>query len=95
MELTMIARRTLAVALVSATMALGLPGAADAAARTYGDCNGLRRAYANGVAQSWSTALRPSPRWIRIRPPAISSAVYSANRRLDRDRDGIACEMAR
>jgi hypothetical protein len=91
----MIARRALAVVLVSATLTLGLPGAADAATRTYGDCNGLRRAYANGVAQSWSTALHPSPWWIRIRTPAVSSAMYTANRRLDRDRDGIACEIAR
>lgn len=91
----MIARRAFAVLVVSATLTLGFTGTADAAARAYGDCSSLRRAYANGVAQSWGTALRPSPWWIRIRPPAVSSAVYSANRRLDRDRDGIACEIAR
>ncbi|HEY7272309.1 MAG TPA: excalibur calcium-binding domain-containing protein, partial [Actinoplanes sp.] len=76
-------------------LTLGFSGPADAAARTYGDCTSLRRAYANGVAQSWSTALRPSPWWIRIRLPVISAALYTANRRLDRDRDGIACEIAR
>ena len=91
----MIARRALAAVLVSATLTLGFSVPADAAARTYGDCTSLRRAYANGVAQSWSTALHPSPWWIGIRFPAISSAVYTANRRLDRDRDGIACEVAR
>jgi hypothetical protein len=95
MEATMTARRALAVVLVSATLTLGFSGTAGAAARTYGDCTSLRRAYANGVAQSWSTALRPSPWWIRIRPPVVSAAVYTANRRLDRDRDGIACEIAR
>jgi hypothetical protein len=95
MEATMIGRRALAVVLVSATLTLGMPGAADAATRTFGDCSSLRRAYSNGVAQSWGTALHPSPWWIRIRPPAVSSSVYSANRRLDRDRDGIACEIAR
>jgi hypothetical protein len=95
MELTMIARRALAAVLVSATLTLGMPGAAGAATRTFGDCSSLRRAYANGVAQSWGTALRPSPWWIRIKPPVVSYEVYSANRRLDRDRDGIACEIAR
>ncbi|HEY7272063.1 MAG TPA: hypothetical protein VH502_04950, partial [Actinoplanes sp.] len=65
----MIARRALAAVLVSATLTLGFSGPADAAARTYGDCTSLRRAYPNGVAQSWSTALRPSPWWIRIRLP--------------------------
>jgi hypothetical protein len=95
MEAAMTARRVLAVVLVSAALTLGFSGTADAGARTYGDCTSLRRAYANGVAQSWMTALHPSPWWIRIRPPAVSYAVYTANRRLDRDRDGIACEMAR
>jgi Excalibur calcium-binding domain len=95
MEATMIGRRALAVALVSATLTLGMPGAAHAATRTFGDCTSLRRVYVNGVAQSWGTALHPWPWWIRIRPPAISYSVYSANRRLDRDRDGIACEIAR
>jgi Excalibur calcium-binding domain len=95
MEAAMIARRALAVLVVSATLTMGFPGAADATARSYGDCTSLRRAYANGVAQSWSTAQHPSPFWIRIRPPAVSSSVYAANRRLDRDRDGIACEVAR
>jgi hypothetical protein len=95
METAMIARRALAVVLVSATLTLGFSGAAGAATRTYGDCTSLRRAYGNGVAQSWNTALHPSPSWIRIRMPAVSYTVYTANRRLDRDRDGIACEVAR
>jgi len=95
MKAAMIARRALTVILVSATLTMGFSGAAGASARTYGDCTGLRRAYANGVAQSFNTARHPSPWWIRIRPPVVSYAVYTANRRLDRDRDGIACEIAR
>jgi hypothetical protein len=95
MEAAMIARRALAVVLVSATLTLGFSGAAGAATRAYGDCTSLRRAYANGVAQSPNTARNPSPWWIRIRPPVVSYTAYTANRRLDRDRDGIACEIAR
>jgi hypothetical protein len=94
MEAAMTARRALAVVLVSATLALGFPGAADAATRTYGDCTSMRRTYPNGVAKSWDTALHPSPWWIRIRPPVVSYPIYAANWRLDRDRDGIACEVA-
>ena len=72
-----------------------LDGPADAAVRTFGDCGSMRRVYPNGAARSAYAATHPSPFWIGIRPPVISPAVYTANRRLDRDGDSIACEVGR
>ena len=68
--------------------------AAEAAARRFGDCNGMRTVYPNGVAKSSYSAAHPTPSWIKIKQPAVDSAVYAANRRLDRDGDSIACEVA-
>jgi hypothetical protein len=55
----------------------------------------MHRAYGNGAAKSSSAAARPSPTWIKIKPPVVNASAYTANRKLDRDNDGIACEVAR
>jgi hypothetical protein len=68
-------------------------GAAQASARQFADCNAMHTAYPNGVARSAKPS--PLPSWVRIRPPAFDAATYAANKRLDRDNDGIACEVAR
>ena len=69
--------------------------AAEAAARRFGDCSGMRTVYPNGVAKSTYSAGHPTPSWIKIKQPAVNSTLYTANRRLDRDGDSIACEVAR
>ena len=80
---------------VLAVLAVGGGTAAEAAARRFGDCTSMRTVYPNGVAESANSAAHPRPSWIKIKQPAVSSAVYVANRRLDRDGDSIACEVAR
>lgn len=68
-------------------------GAANAAGRQFSDCTALHVVYPTGVAKSATT--KASPFWIRIRPPAVDANVYAANKKLDRDNDGIVCEVAR
>lgn len=63
----------------------GLP----ASASTFKTCKTLQAVYVNGVAQSksWKNKGRGP-----IFSPRVSSATYSANKRLDLDKDGIICE---
>lgn len=68
-------------------------GAAQASARQFADCNALHTVYPNGVSKSANPS--PLPSWVKIRTPVVDAATYAANRRLDRDNDGIACEVGR
>jgi Excalibur calcium-binding domain len=81
--------------LLATGVGVGVGTAAQAASRTYADCASMHRVYANGAAKSSSAAAHPSPSWIKIKPPAVDSGAYTANRKLDRDNDGIACEVAK
>jgi Excalibur calcium-binding domain len=87
-------RRGVTLMAILAVLTVGSGTAAEAAAGRFDDCAGMRSVYPNGVAKSADSAAHPRPSWIKIKPPAVSSAVYSANRRLDRDDDSIACEVA-
>ena len=91
-------RRGLAalVLTVAVTAGVGIGGPAYAAGEVkFKNCDTMHAAFANGIAKSGAAAARPSPRWVKIKPPAVSSSSYSANKKLDRDSDGIACEVAK
>jgi hypothetical protein len=68
-------------------------GAAQASARQFADCNALHTVYPNGVSRTAKPS--PFPFWVKIRPPVADAATYAANKKLDRDSDGVACEVAR
>ena len=79
-----------ATALVTA-LAMGGIGTAvsQGAARSFSNCTALHRYYPHGVGRVGAhdhTSGRPVATFKR------SNALYRANRRLDRDGDGIACE---
>lgn len=93
----MISRRLASVvaatALALPVVALSAPQA-DAAGITYSSCAKLTRVYPHGVAKS-ATAAAKQVRLGYGRPSTTARAkkVYWANyKRLDRDRDGTACE---
>jgi hypothetical protein len=90
----MTSRRSVALILAAVLGASVLAdGAANAAVRQFSDCNAMHTVYPNGVAKSSKT--HPWPFWVKIRTPAVDANVYAANKKLDRDSDGIACEVAR
>jgi Excalibur calcium-binding domain len=85
--------RATAVAVVlglGASLFAGSP--ADAATR-YANCTALHKAYKYGVAKSAYAATHARP--ASIRAPKVSSSLYSANSAMDRDKDGVACEVSR
>jgi len=63
---------------------LGVP--AGNAAATFKNCSQLNQVYANGVAKSAAAAKKQK------KAPKVSAAIYSANVKMDRDKDGTVCE---
>ena len=79
---------------VATSVLIGLGAPADAATTYFSSCANLTRVYPHGVAKSPAAAARQ----VRLgygRPSTTSTAkkVYAINAaRLDRDKDGTACE---
>jgi len=85
--------RAVAIA-VSVVAGMGLAGPAFAGSPTFKDCKGVNAVYVNGVAKSAKTAAKPVPSWIKIKPPVVDPNTYAVNKKLDRDNDGIVCEVS-
>ncbi len=84
--------KKLLIATAATTMLVGgTAHAADAAthAKKFKNCTALNHTYAHGVGRSGAhdkTSSRPVTNFKR------STALYNANKKSDRDKDGIACE---
>nr|WP_202049285.1 excalibur calcium-binding domain-containing protein [Bacillus glycinifermentans] len=57
--------------------------------KTYKNCKALNKVYKGGVARSKSVKNKGGKTKYK---PYVSKALYDANKRLDRDKDKIACE---
>ena len=71
------------------------PTTASAAVKTYKNCTSLNQVYKHGVKKSSGTkdVVRSNGKIMKKSSSAkTSSALYNANKKLDRDKDGIACE---
>jgi hypothetical protein len=79
-------------AILGAVLLAGLPvESAAASSGHYANCTSLHHKYAHGVGKSSardhvSGKAKPVTNFYR------SNSVYSANKGLDRDKDGVACE---
>ena len=73
------------------TAALLLAGAASshAAAKTYKNCTAMNKAYPHGVGRKGA---RDKTSGTPVTNFKVSNSIYAANRKSDRDKDGIACE---
>jgi hypothetical protein len=86
---TFSASLVIVIAVFGLTLASPLP--ADAAAKKFSSCAKLHLVYPNGIARD-QASIDLAVGLTRI--PTINKRVYKANySRLDRDRDGIACEV--
>jgi hypothetical protein len=61
-----------------------------ATAKKYVNCTALNKVYKGGVAKKGAKDKRASGT-ARYRPH-VSNALYEINKKMDRDKDGIACE---
>ncbi|KYH45009.1 excalibur calcium-binding domain-containing protein [Branchiibius sp. NY16-3462-2] len=57
----------------------------------YKNCTALNKAYAHGVAKAGAKD-KVSGKAKPVKNFTVNTAVYNANKKLDRDKDGIACE---
>ena len=63
----------------------------------YKNCTAMHKKYAGGVAKSSKVRNTKTVAGHKVRAastykPKVSAALYAANKGLDRDKDGIACE---
>ena len=84
-----------ALSLTTLLLAPALPAQAAASAHKYQNCTAVHKVYSGGIAKpgvkynkvgSSNRALKGTVK--------RSTALYNANRSMDRDHDGIACEKA-
>ena len=80
---------TLALALAGLTLLTAPPAAAEPDTR-FGSCREMRVVDPNGVAISKRAVNRAVKQGFRA--PLLCPIAYEANKRLDFDRDGVACE---
>jgi hypothetical protein len=79
-----------AIVLILAVSLVGLT--APVHAKTFKSCTDLRKAYKFGVAQAVQFKNKGDG---QIEAPRVNRSVYLANKKLDVDKDGIACEVQR
>lgn len=95
--------RAIVAATAAALLIAGTTGAAASAAPTashlvptkaYANCTALKKVYPGGVAKSKSTVNKVSGKKKNglKKNTKVSASIYSQNSKLDRDKDGWACE---
>ena len=85
-------KRLLVTALIGASAIAVNVAPAGAAARTFKNCTALHGVYKGGVAKPGGHQKPGQPKLKKA--PKISAPLYKANKSLDRDKDGIACEVS-
>ena len=77
---------------IGITICLGLltafPSASNAAAKKFKNCTELNKVYPGGVALPGAVNAGGATK----KEPKYDKALYTANKKSDRDGDGIACE---
>lgn len=62
--------------------------AAQPTVRVFANCTAMQKVFPGGVARPGAVNKGGSTRYL----PKVSRKLYNANRSMDRDKDGIACE---
>lgn len=84
---------TITLATMGGLMLVGAPAASAEADTRFGSCREMRKVDPNGVASTQRAVTRAERQGFRA--PLFCPVAYDANRRLDTDRDGVACERRR
>ena len=78
--------------LVAVTVCIGFlavfPSTSNAAAKKFKNCTELNKVYPGGVALPGAINAGGATK----KEPKYDKALYTANKKSDRDKDGIACE---
>jgi hypothetical protein len=76
------------VAIITVVLTLGILQVSQGAARVFKNCTDLNKVYPGGVALPGAI----NAGGITKKEPRYNKALYLANKKSDRDKDGIACE---
>ena len=87
----MTSRRTTIMATVAAAALVITPAVSAEAkpAKTYKNCTALNKVYKHGVAKKGA---RDRTSGTPVTTFKVSTKLYNANKKSDRDKDGVACE---
>ena len=67
--------------------------AADAAPKTFKNCTAVNKVHAGGIARKGVKGNTAKGKVVPFKTrPVFDTALYEANKKMDRDKDGIACE---
>jgi cytochrome c2 len=82
------------LALVLAVSAAGLfvAAPANASARVFANCTAMHKVYKHGVGRTGAKDHVASKKDKPVTNFHVSTSIYNANKKSDRDHDGIACE---
>lgn len=80
--------RRLLIAAISIVLSLTLMPNSQAAAKVFKNCTELNKVYPGGVALPGAINSGGDTK----KSPKYNKALYLANKKSDRDKDGIACE---
>jgi hypothetical protein len=80
--------KRLLVAAISIVLSLALMPNSQAGTKVFKNCTELNKVYPGGVALPGAVNSGGRTK----KPPKYNKALYIANKKSDRDKDGIACE---
>lgn len=80
--------KRLIIVTISVGLTFGLISAGQAAAKVFKNCTELNKVYPGGVALPGAINSGGATK----KQPKYDKALYNANKKSDRDKDGIACE---
>jgi len=80
--------KRLIILAISLGLTLGLMPLSQAAAKVFKNCTELNKVYPGGVALPGAVNAGGYTK----KEPKYDKALYNANKKSDRDKDGIACE---
>lgn len=80
--------KRLLVVTISLGLSIGMMSSSQAAAKVFKNCTELNKVYPGGVALPGAINSGGTTK----QEPVYNKAVYMANKKSDRDKDGIACE---
>ena len=80
--------KRLLIATISLGLSLGVMPSSHSAAKSFKNCTELNKVYPGGVALPGAVNAGGTTKKL----PKYNRALYLANQKSDRDKDGIACE---
>ncbi len=87
-------RSSVVAAIAGVVLVLGMATPAEATAKppVYKNCTAMHKKYKGGIAKKGAKDKRRGGGHARYKP-YVNTAYYTANKKSDADKDGIACEQ--